>query len=341
MLALLLFAACDLGVPDRSTPGLSAPVVSATLAAGDAALATRYRLGAPLTVQRLTVWPVIDTRTGAGPDAVPLSKALTDGLAEVVEQEGGGSVPTLTLRNKGARPVLASAGDVVLGGKQDRILTETVLVAPGETLSVAVNCVEQGRWHPEGGDGFGFGGRGELDLRKTVRTEKDQQATWSKVAEVNAEKSAYVADAAKGDLAPSTGTYRASLKTADVEAKVQPLLGPVVAHLAADPQTVGFVVALGGTLEGIELYGAPGLFAAVRADAARSVVVEALGSQASGAPPSDAAASAFLTGTLTAPVASREAKGAGDATETSGAASRGYLVRDKQGELIQAMGYAK
>lgn len=309
--------------------------------AGDAALAARYRLGAPLTVARLTVWPVSDPRGGTGPDVVPLSKALTDGLAEVVEQEGGGSVPQLTLRNKGTKAVLASAGDVVLGGKQDRILTETVLVAPGETLSVAVNCVEQGRWHPDAGEGFGFGGRGELDLRKTVRTEKNQQATWSKVAEVNAEKSAYVSDESKLALAPASGTYRASLKTADIDTKVQPLLVPVLAHLAVAPQTVGFVVALGPKLEGIELYGSPALFAAVRDDAARSVVLEALGSSATGAAPSDAAATAFLTDTLTAPVASRAAKGAGDAAETSGETTRGYLVRDKQGELIQAMGYAK
>lgn len=256
------------------------------------------------------MWPVIDTRGGTGPDVVPLSKALTDGLAEVVEQEGGGSVPQLILRNKGTKAVLASAGDVVLGGKQDRILTETVLVAPGETLSVAVNCVEQGRWHPDAGEGFGFGGRGELDLRKTVRTEKNQQATGSKVAEVNAEKSAYVSDESKSALAPASGTYRASLKTADIDTKVQPLLVPVLAHLAAAPQTVGFVVALGPKLEGIELYGSPALFAAVREDAARSVVLE-------------------------------PAKGAGDAAETSGETTRGYLVHDKQGELIQAMGYAK
>ena len=214
-------------------------------------------------------------------------------------------------------------------------------MAPGETLSVAVNCVEQGRWHADEGVGFGFGGRGELDLRKTVRTEKNQQATWSKVAEVNAEKSAYVPDEAKPKLAPESGTYRASLNTADVDDKVQPLLGPLLTHLAADPHTVGFVVAVGATIEGIELYGSPGLFAAVRTDAARSVVLEALGSSARGAAPSDAAATAFLVETLTAPVASRGAKGAGDAVETTGDTTKGYLVRDKQGELIQAMGYAK
>ena len=81
---------------------------------------TRYLLGGPLTVAQLTLWPVIDTRAGAGPDVVPLSKALADGLAEVVEQPDGGSVPELLLRNKGTKPVLASAGDVVLGGQQDR-----------------------------------------------------------------------------------------------------------------------------------------------------------------------------------------------------------------------------
>ena len=55
-----------------------------------------------------------------------------------------GRDPDLVLAN--ARLVLA--GEVVIGGKQDRVLTEDIVLAASETQQVAVNCVEQGRWAP-------------------------------------------------------------------------------------------------------------------------------------------------------------------------------------------------
>lgn len=130
--------------------------------------------------------------------------------------DAGGSVPTLKLVNRGKAPVLASAGDVVLGGKQDRILTETVVVAAGQEVEVAVNCVEAGRWHAAEGETFAYGGKAELELRGTVRTRKSQTATWEKVAEVNARKAAVLPEDTRAQLAPSTGTYRASLTSEEL-----------------------------------------------------------------------------------------------------------------------------
>src|SRR5208283_6126627 len=78
-----------------------------------------------------------------------------DGLARtrdgrpvaVPEYSGGASVNQLVLINRSKRPLLLLAGELVSGGKQDRIIAKDRIVAPGsEPLPLDVFCVEHGRW---------------------------------------------------------------------------------------------------------------------------------------------------------------------------------------------------
>ena len=55
------------------------------------------------------------------------------------------SVPTLHADNTSGKTVFFVAGEVVFGGRQDRIVTESFLVPPGGA-SIPVACVEAGRW---------------------------------------------------------------------------------------------------------------------------------------------------------------------------------------------------
>jgi hypothetical protein len=60
---------------------------------------------------------------------------------------GGASVNRLVLVNRGKRPLVLLAGELVSGGKQDRIIAKDRIVAPGEKpLPLDVFCVEHGRW---------------------------------------------------------------------------------------------------------------------------------------------------------------------------------------------------
>ena len=38
------------------------------------------------------------------------------------------------------------AGEVVKGGKQDRVIAQDVVLAPGETIDLNAFCVEKNRW---------------------------------------------------------------------------------------------------------------------------------------------------------------------------------------------------
>src|SRR5712691_4134753 len=61
--------------------------------------------------------------------------------------QGGASVNQLVLINRGKKPLVLLAGELVSGGKQDRIVAKDRIVGPGERpLPLDVFCVEHGRW---------------------------------------------------------------------------------------------------------------------------------------------------------------------------------------------------
>ena len=115
----------------------------------------------------------------------------------------GAQVNELVLVNRGKRPLLLLAGEVVSGGKQDRIIGKDRIVPVGaEPLPLDVFCVEHGRW-TGGSDRFAAA---KTIVKPSVREEaafnQDQQKVWAAV---------------RGDDAPQAGN-RAALPPASQEA---------------------------------------------------------------------------------------------------------------------------
>src|ERR1043165_4420221 len=93
----------------------------------------------------VTVLPVF----AAAPPVAPVT-AVYDlgadamGRGDLEVHEGGGT-GQLEARNRGPRAVLFVEGDHLLGAKQNRMVTSTVLVGGGRSVAMPVSCVEQGR----------------------------------------------------------------------------------------------------------------------------------------------------------------------------------------------------
>ena len=127
---------------------------------------TEWRLLEPIGYENLTVFPVVassgyDTRV-----FMTLEEGLSRGDVLVREQGAetmvryrggvrrgatenysGPSVNQLVLINRSNRPLLLLAGELVSGGKQDRIIAKDRIVAPrSDPLPLDVFCVEHGRW---------------------------------------------------------------------------------------------------------------------------------------------------------------------------------------------------
>jgi hypothetical protein len=158
-----------------------------------------WRIGEPVTYETLTIFPVLSSQEAYTADFETLDAALASGEAVVAEQgeymrrsrdgaepavmsSGGAQVNQLVLVNRGKKPLLLLAGEVVSGGKQDRIIGKDRIIPIGaQPLPLDVFCVEHSRW-TNGGDTFAAA---KTMVHPTVReqaaVDQDQNKVWAAV----------------------------------------------------------------------------------------------------------------------------------------------------------------
>ncbi|MDG1483113.1 MAG: hypothetical protein P8R54_26225 [Myxococcota bacterium] len=228
----------DEASPYGKEPGLERLAQSQTTAS------KHLSIGEPVQVGGVTVYPVIDE---SAPKVVSgeldsFSEAMADGALIVSENKGqGGSYTNLMLTNHSKEPVLVMAGEVVRGGRQDRIFTEDLIIPPDSgPQMVQVHCVEKGRWSDAAAT-FSYGGRAELALRNA--TKSGQDTTWAAIAAMNTARGGSATGAYIATNGPEMLQYRQTLRSA----------------IGAQHQVVGAVIAQGTQIVHAEIFGDPQL----------------------------------------------------------------------------------
>lgn len=127
-----------------------------------------WRLGSPFTHNNLTVFPVLADESTASADLITLDEGLRSGKVTITELGADGrsrtinrrrmsdsaEVNRLALTNKSGKALVLIAGEMILGGKQDRIVGHDCIIESSNTpVPLDVFCVEHGRW--SGGAAFG------------------------------------------------------------------------------------------------------------------------------------------------------------------------------------------
>src|SRR5277367_5049787 len=125
-----------------------------------------WRLLDPVTYENITIFPVVSSSGQDTSAFLTLDEGISSGEVIVSEQgaaglartrdgrpvavpqyTNGASVNQLVLINRSKRPLLLLAGELVSGGKQDRIIGKDRIVPVGsDPLPLDVFCVEHGRW---------------------------------------------------------------------------------------------------------------------------------------------------------------------------------------------------
>lgn len=115
-----------------------------------------------------------------------LDSALMQDELRMREVREEGDVNRLVVENRGDRPVFLMAGEILKGARQDRVLKHDLwLPADSGEITVAVYCVEHGRWGYKG-DKRKFDSSGTISnarVRQAAMSEAGQSAVWDSVAE--------------------------------------------------------------------------------------------------------------------------------------------------------------
>ena len=97
-----------------------------------------------------------------------------------MQYEKGADVNWLQVTNHSKQDVVIQSGEILDGGKQDRMVSETQIVPPGSTNYVQVYCVEKRRWSDKI-KAFKTAGVANSELQKTMNTKRRQSEVWKEI----------------------------------------------------------------------------------------------------------------------------------------------------------------
>ncbi len=304
-----------------------------------------FRVLAPIQSGNLLLYPVVRA-FGKSPGETPfitLDEGIKSGEIEVTEAgrvqglvrprgttpngnrypDGaqntyrGDQVNTLVLVNNSQKPLLLLAGEIVTGGKQDRVIAKDRIVpVDADPIDLSVFCIEPGRW-TESSPTFGSAAKApahgfmvQPTVRERTMAEKDQQQVWdsvhgaiSRMAEAAAPLASVSGGIAHGAPAASsfgTTSYAKVMESNAVSEKVDEAAAPVMkardqvfAKLRQE-HAVGVVVAVRGEIVWADLFADTELFSRYWIKLVRSYAAESLTESASHPAPSIADAQHFL-----------------------------------------------
>jgi len=214
-----------------------------------------------------------------------------DGRPVSILQTAGASVNQLVLLNRSKRPLLLLAGELVSGGKQDRVIGKDRIVPVGAPpLPLDVFCVEHGRW--TGSSKFAAAPTiVHPSVRERAAVDQQQTEVWNAVrggTTVQADSAAPAPMISEGRLQSAiagnarTEAYEKIYQSAAVGVSIDDFVAEVQRRFASatsglkGERVVGVVVGYGGEVAWSDIFASGDLFDRYWHKLLRSYAVEAL-----------------------------------------------------------------
>jgi hypothetical protein len=197
-----------------------------------------------------------------------LQEALKAKKIKVTEL-GDGTVNTLEIENISKDTIMILAGEVVTGGKQDRVIGQDVMLPPKSgKVQVSVFCVEHGRWTPQN-SGYQFNGTIGVatgQVRRKAVVDKNQGKVWEEVADATK----------KNKSQTSSGTYAALQNSDALNTEVAKYMKHYEKLMLEDSNYIGFVAVTGDTIISADLFATNQMFRKQSPQLIKSAAVDAI-----------------------------------------------------------------
>jgi hypothetical protein len=282
---------------------LSSLVIALPAAAAGPDQQPGFKVLSPIVRGNLAVFPVVADRSYDTAQFITLDEGIRAGQVTVTEagdelglvrpgqaiprRQQGAEVNRLVLYNNSPHALLLLAGEIVTGGKQDRVIGSDHIVPPNTgPIDLGVFCVEPGRWVASSDK---FGSMGAQMAQPSVRTpamaERNQSQVWANVRAADA-KMASSLGGAEAAAVPQTSSYAKVFESAPVAKRVASYGGAeselAILRELRGKGAVGVVVAINGRVLWADLFANTELLAKYWPKLMRSYVAEAITSGDSG-----------------------------------------------------------
>jgi hypothetical protein len=287
-----------------------------------------YKVLAPISRGNLTIFPVVADRTHDTRNFLTLDEGVRTG--EVVVSEAGSVRPLirgreryipgdgaevnrLVLVNNSDRPLILLAGEIVTGGKQDRVVGKDRIVPPkSDPIDLAVFCVEPGRWVASKSDFDSFHSQmAQPSVRRSAMADQNQQKVWSEVRSSQESLAAqagpapgsgggFGAGGGAGGGIRATSSYAGVMANDEVKRRVDAVAVPIeqsylgLMRELRERNAVGVVVAVNGRMIWADIFASTALLEKYWPKLIRSYAAEALTQSRNSERPDLKDAQAFL-----------------------------------------------
>jgi ARG/rhodanese/phosphatase superfamily protein len=277
-----------------------------------------YKVLNPISRGNLTIFPVVSSNEHDTSEFITLDEGIRSGEVVITEAGrigglirgphhhipvSGPQVNSLVLINNSKHPLILLAGEIVTGGKQDRVVgKDRVIPAESDPVDLGVFCVEPGRWTESSAQFSSMKSQmAQPSVRSKAMVAQNQQQVWDSVGAANGAIQGALGGMVSGGPVPSS--YAKTFESKSVQKVIADQAAPVEQSYSSlmkqlrDQHAVGVVVAVGGQLIWADLFASTSLLEKYWPKLVRSYAAEAITSGATAKPVTVAAAQQFLNRT--------------------------------------------
>jgi len=215
-----------------------------------------YQVTGPFTNKNLSIYLIHGQDKVKGENYLTLSEAMQQKKVKVHETS---NVNQLSIENLSqSNHIYIQAGDIVKGGKQDRVFSTDMILEPNSgKVNIASFCVESGRWNKRGNESateFHSSTKklSSKELKLAARLEKNQSRVWSEVAKTQQKLTDKVGEEVKSkDSASSLQLALENKQVAKHVAEYKDKLTPVIKN---KKQVIGYAFSINGKLNTADIY---------------------------------------------------------------------------------------
>lgn len=238
---------------------------------------SNYRLSGPYVFKNLSMFLVHGRDEPGSLVYLPLQDDVHH-LVVVVHETS--EVNELAIENiSPSEEVFVQAGDVVKGGKQDRVLSvDLILPAKSGKIAISAFCVEPSRWQPRHGESADHFSLTEMSagfsLKRAIKGAATQAGVWNEVEATQQKMSDSLANNVRSEQ------YRSSLPLTLENSAVQESVKPYVNHLSSivdqSNDVLGVVFTINNNLTGGDVYASNVMFKRLWPRLLKAAAVEAV-----------------------------------------------------------------
>jgi hypothetical protein len=252
-----------------------------------------YRLEGPFTQGNLTVFLIHGKDKIKGQTFLTLPEALAQKKVIVRDSRG---VNELSIENVSNEEVYVQSGDIVKGGRQDRMLVVDLILPPrsGE-ISIAAFCVENGRWNQRGSEAvtvFNSSANtvASREVKLAAKAKGSQSEVWREVSVAQDKLSSNVGGRVNAAASPTS--FELALENKEVQTSADSYTNALSGIVDGKPDVIGYVFAINGKINSADVYASSALFRKLWPRLLKASAIEAVAELHRGekfaAPPADA-----------------------------------------------------